>query len=145
MSPLPLHQLVFRYALFAAIATGVNLLSQWPVFALLDAAWAVYPAMAVGTLTGLLTKYLLDKRWIFYFVPAGRRDDFGRFVLYTAMGGFTTVVFWGTEMAFHYWLPIPGAAYWGAAAGLSLGYILKYRLDRRFVFRAGGVAPEAGR
>ena len=128
--------LAFKYTVFAAVATGVNLLSQWPVFALLAGVdWAIYPAIAVGTLTGLVTKYLLDKRWIFYYRARDGRDDAGRFLLYTAMGGFTTVIFWGTEMAFHFWVPIPGAAYWGGALGLAVGYLIKYRLDRRFVFR----------
>ena len=141
MSTLSVYQLAVRYALFAAVATGVNLLSQWPVFWLLPEAWAIYPAMAAGTLTGLVTKYLLDKQWIFYYVSRDRRDDIHRFVLYSAMGGITTMIFWGTEMAFHFWVPIPGAPYWGAALGLTIGYLIKYRLDRRFVF---GV-PSGGR
>jgi putative flippase GtrA len=126
--------LALKYSLFAAIATAVNLLTQWPFFALLDASWVLYLAMAAGTLTGLVTKYVLDKRWIFYYTPPNRRDDFYRFMLYTAMGGFTTIIFWGTEMAFYFWVPVNGAQYWGGALGLAIGYTAKYLLDRRFVF-----------
>ena len=129
-----MFSLVLKYSLFAAIATAVNLLTQWPFFALLEGRWVLYAAMAAGTLTGLVTKYVLDKRWIFYYTPQSRGDDFYRFMLYSAMGGFTTVIFWGTEMAFYFWVPVQGAQYWGGALGLAIGYTAKYLLDRRFVF-----------
>ena len=129
-----MFSLVFKYSLFAALATAVNLLTQWPFFALLDGPWVLYTAMAAGTITGLVTKYILDKRWIFYFTPRNRSDDAYRFMLYTTMGGFTTIIFWGTEMAFYFWVPINGAQYWGGALGLTVGYTAKYLLDRRFVF-----------
>lgn len=128
--------LAFKYIVFAIIATLVNLLTQWPVFALFESPMALYAAMAAGTLTGLVTKYWLDKRWIFYYTASSRGDDLWRFMLYTLMGGFTTLVFWGTEMAFYFWVPVDGAAYWGAALGLAIGYTLKYLLDRKFVFRS---------
>ncbi len=128
-------KLVIRYSAFAVIATGVNLLTQWLVFSVWLWPLTLYAAMAAGTLTGLLTKYVLDKRWIFYYTPTSAGDDLWRFTLYTTMGGFTTLLFWGTEMAFYYLLPVPGAQYWGAALGLGVGYMLKYLLDRRFVFR----------
>ena len=37
-------------------------------------------------------------------------------------------------MAFYYLLPNPNAKYIGAVIGLSIGYIIKYFLDKRFVF-----------
>lgn len=128
--------LAVKYILFAGIATLVNLLTQWPVFALFESPRALYVAMVAGTLTGLVTKYWLDKRWIFYYTASSRGDDLWRFMLYTLMGGFTTLVFWGTEMAFYFWVPVDGAPYWGASLGLTIGYTLKYLLDRQFVFRS---------
>jgi putative flippase GtrA len=96
-------------------------------------------ALSAGTVTGLIAKFLLDKHWIFYDRAPRSVAAHGRqFGLYTGMGVLTTAVFWGTEYLFH-WLGDTDA--WrlgGGALGLAIGYVLKYQLDRRFVFGAGG-------
>ena len=51
------------------------------------------------------------------------------------MGVFTTLIFWGTEIAFDAMGDEPWLRYLGAVIGLSIGYVTKYYLDRRFVFR----------
>jgi len=83
---------------------------------------------------GLVVKYLLDKRWIFGDRSQGMRAHGRLFTLYTAMGILTTAIFWGTETAF--WLAWRTEAMReaGAVIGLAVGYVLKYRLDRRYVF-----------
>ncbi|ADH86453.1 GtrA family protein [Desulfurivibrio alkaliphilus] len=124
-----------KYFVFALIATGINLLTQWPFFLLLDGFWVLYLALCFGTLTGLITKYTLDKRWIFYYTAHSRRDDLSRFGLYSLMGVFTTAVFWGTEMGFYYTFEFAGAQYVGGGLGLMVGYTIKYLLDKKFVFK----------
>ena len=126
--------LALKYGIFAAISTLVNLLFQWISFRIYAGFGSLYTAMAVGTLAGLLVKYVLDKKWIFYHTPKDRRDDAKKFVLYSFMGIFTTIIFWGTEMLFYYLVRFPGSQYVGGALGLTIGYILKYFLDKRFVF-----------
>lgn len=126
--------LALKYGIFAAISTLVNLLFQWISFRIYSGFGSLYIAMAVGTLAGLLVKYVLDKKWIFYHTPKDRRDDAKKFVLYSFMGIFTTIIFWGTEMLFYYLVRFPGSQYVGGALGLTIGYILKYFLDKRFVF-----------
>ena len=123
------------YIIFAIIATAVNLLTQWPVFVLFDGWWVLYAALVIGTLTGLVTKYILDKRYIFNYKATSKRDDLRKFGLYSLMGVFTTIIFWGTEMAFYYAFACNGAQYVGGALGLIVGYIFKYLLDRRYVFK----------
>ncbi len=123
------------YILFACIAISINLLTQWPFFTFMPEELALYAALPAGTLTGLATKYVLDKRWIFFYVPAGRKDEARCFVLYSLMGVLTTCIFWGTETAF-YLLDFSGSQYVGGAIGLATGYTLKYFLDKKFVFRA---------
>ena len=131
-------KLVAKYSFFALIATLVNLSTQWLVL-LFDPAkpasghWLLL-ALFAGTATGLVAKYLLDKRWIFYYQTANAKDDAHRFSLYTLMGIFTTVIFWGSELGFHYLLAEEYAKYLGGAIGLSIGYYVKYQLDKRFVF-----------
>jgi putative flippase GtrA len=128
-------RLATLYLTFAALATAVNISTQWVVVR----AWpwsvtAVAAGIAAGTLTGLLVKYLLDKRWIFRFVTRDTRHDTHTFAMYTLMGGVTTVIFWGSELAFHHIFGSETMRYVGAVIGLAIGYVSKYQLDKRFVF-----------
>ena len=91
--------------------------------------------MFIGTLAGLLSKYILDKKFIFYHKPKGKVDDAKKFIRYTIMGIFTTVIFWGTEIGFDKYFEDENAKYAGAVLGLSVGYIIKYFLDKKFVFK----------
>lgn len=124
------------YAFFAAIATAVNLLTQEASIRIYDDAWAVPISVLAGTATGLVTKYLLDKRYIFRFKSQSVAHEGRVFVLYTVMSVFTTLVFWGTEFAFHVIWETKAARYTGAVIGLAIGYVIKYQLDKRYVFRA---------
>ncbi len=124
------------YAFFAAIATVVNLLTQEASIRLYDDAWAIPVSVLAGTATGLVTKYLLDKRYIFRFKSQSAAHEGRVFVLYTVMSVFTTLIFWGTEFAFHVVWETKTARYTGAVIGLAIGYVIKYQLDKRYVFRA---------
>jgi len=90
--------------------------------------------MFTGTLVGLIVKYVLDKKFIFYHKVKDKKDDAKKFALYSLMGVFTTIIFWGTEIAFDYFSQYSNAKYLGAIIGLSIGYVIKYFLDKKFVF-----------
>lgn len=128
-------ELVIRYGAFAAAATLANLAAQRIVLALVEGYGGYVLAVAAGTGAGLVLKYLLDRRWIFYDTSTGLAVHGRDFTLYTVMGVVTTLIFWVTESAF--WLV------WrtdlmrevGAVLGLTAGYAIKYNLDKRFVFR----------
>mgnify|MGYP002621237236 CR=1 FL=1 len=126
--------LVLRYSLFALLAVMANLAAQRLV--LLWGESAVHFALAVlfGTAVGLVVKYILDKRWIFYDTATGVAAHGRQFSLYTAMGLVTTAIFWGTETAFWLIWQTHFAREAGAVLGLAVGYVVKYHLDRRFVF-----------
>ncbi len=126
--------LAIKYSIFALISTIFNLLFQYVSFEIYDGIASLYVAMFVGTLAGLVAKYILDKKFIFYHTPKDKKDDAKKFVLYSLMGVFTTIIFWGTEIAFDRLLTILNAKYIGAIIGLSIGYVIKYFLDKRFVF-----------
>ncbi len=127
--------IALRYAAFAAFATAVNVATQYASATLYTGLHELYVAMAVGTLVGLVAKYILDRRWIFHDRPASPADHAARFTLYSLTGVLTTLVFWGTELAFVALGDAPWLRYAGAVFGLAIGYTAKYRLDRRFVFR----------
>ncbi len=131
--------LALRYIGFAGLATLANLGVQRLVLAvpLLPAGQWLLVAMAAGTLVGLVIKYLLDKRFIFADRSRGLAAHGRRFSAYAGFGLFTTLLFWGFEAGF-WWLG--GTTAWreaGAVIGLAIGYAIKYRLDRRFVFTPG--------
>lgn len=127
--------LVLKYSLFALIATIINLFTQFISLAIYSQNFSLYIAMFFGTLTGLIAKYILDKKYIFYYVVKDKKEDSQKFILYSIMGVFTTLIFWGFEIGFDYIFDSEIAKYIGAIIGLSIGYITKYFLDKKFVFK----------
>jgi putative flippase GtrA len=126
--------MAIKYTVFAAVSILFNLLFQYISFSVYTDVGSFYVAMLFGTLAGLVAKYILDKRFIFYHTPKDMKDDAKKFVLYSLMGVFTTIIFWGTEVAFDMFYQDPNAKYVGAVIGLSIGYITKYFLDDKYVF-----------
>ena len=126
--------IVVKYTVFAVISTGCNLLFQYLSFAVYSGFAGLYVAMFFGTLAGLVAKYILDKKYIFYHLVKDKKDDAKKFALYSLMGVFTTIIFWGTEIAFDALIQDPNAKYIGAIIGLSIGYVIKYFLDKKYVF-----------
>ena len=126
--------LVMRYASFAVIATIANLAVQRLVLTSGNSSAMFMAAVAAGTIVGLVIKYVLDKRWIFMDTATGAAAHGRKFGLYTVMGVVTTVIFWGTETAFWFIWQTDVMRETGAVIGLAVGYVVKYNLDRRFVF-----------
>ena len=123
-----------KYTIFAAISILFNLLFQYFSFLVYIGFGSLYVAMFFGTLAGLIVKYILDKKFIFYHIPTDKKDDAKKFALYSLMGVFTTIIFWGVEIAFDTLSQDPNAKYLGAVIGLSIGYVIKYFLDKKYVF-----------
>lgn len=127
--------IALRYVLFAVISTLVNLFFQYMSFLVYEGFLSLYAAMSAGTLAGLVVKYVLDKKYIFFHKPKSKKDDGVKFLMYSLMGVFTTFIFWGTEIAFDRMYENENAKYLGAVIGLGIGYVVKYYLDKRFVFK----------
>ena len=126
--------LTFLYAMFAAISIGVNLGSQWLSNWIYGGGFHIPISMLVGTATGLVAKYFLDKRWVFRFQTSNARHEAKTFFLYTLMGGITTMIFWGMEALFQLLFGTDLMRYLGGLIGLVFGYFIKYMLDKRLVF-----------
>lgn len=127
-------QLSLLYAAFAAMSIFANLGSQWFSVRLYSGPYHIALSMLVGTAVGLIVKYILDKRWIFRYRTANASHEAKTFVLYTLMGGATTLIFWGMEAFFHWLFSSDAMRYVGGLLGLVIGYIIKYFLDKRLVF-----------
>jgi putative flippase GtrA len=128
-------KLALTYALLAMIATATNIGAQDLTVRLYSGAYAVLLSVAVGTGVGLIVKYVLDKRYIFRFRAKNVAHDSRTFVLYSLMGLATTVIFWGFEFGFNAVFQTKEMRYLGGIIGLAIGYLTKYHLDKRFVFR----------
>ncbi|MFT4195646.1 MAG: GtrA family protein [Ottowia sp.] len=127
------------YALFCALAIVINIGAQ-------DLALRLWPAaiafsIIVGTASGLIVKYLLDKRFIFRFIPRNTAHDGKTFVLYTLMGVATTAIFWGFEYGAWMIFKTAQMRYLGGVLGLVMGYLAKYHLDKKFVFSTASSQP----
>lgn len=126
--------LVLRYAGFAVIATIANLATQRFVFAAVDHEISFVLALVAGTGVGLVVKYGLDKKWIFFDAAQSLGAEGKKFSLYTLTGVATTLIFWGAEAVFWQVWQTQNMREIGAILGLMIGYVIKYNLDRRFVF-----------
>ena len=128
-------KLAVLYTLLAIVATIANIASQDISIRLYDGPWSIAVSVVFGTAVGLLVKYVLDKRYIFAFRADDLAHDSRTFTLYTAMGLVTTVIFWGFEFGFDALFKSKEMRYLGGVIGLAIGYLAKYQLDRRFVFK----------
>jgi len=147
-----LVKLTLKYSLFAGISTLCNLATQkfilllipyfgilngfdsFDVFGLFNLDLFLLTAIFFGTLVGLIIKYFLDKKYIFEFETKSTSENTGKFLLYSFMGIFTTLIFWIFEISFDFFFDNDYALYIGAIIGLTIGYVIKYNLDKRFVF-----------
>ncbi|ANB75655.1 hypothetical protein AYM40_25280 [Paraburkholderia phytofirmans OLGA172] len=127
-------KIVFLYSLFAAISIGANLGTQkvflitWPLL------YAVPLSVLTGTIVGLAAKFILDKIWIFKFRHRDLAHGLRNFILYATMGLGTTAIFWGFEFGADRLFYTESARLGGGALGLTMGYLVKYHLDKKFVF-----------
>jgi len=126
--------LLFLYSLFAVIAIAANVLSQEFALLFYQGAHELLIAIPVGTAVGLVIKFVLDRKYIFKADTVPLSKDGRQFIAYASTGVMTTLLFWGSEIAFELLFASREARYVGAILGLSCGYVLKYHLDRRFVF-----------
>lgn len=128
-----------RYAGFAIVAIAANLGTQAALLAAVPeptARSAILLAVAAGTCVGLIAKYILDKHYIFEDPSSGLIAQSRSFALYTMTGVLTTAIFWATELAASLFDPGGPMMYAAGGLGLTVGYWLKYHLDRRFTFSA---------
>ena len=129
-----MNKKIFLYSIFAIIATFSNLYTQRLILSIDKTNLFFIISISTGTLVGLLIKFFLDKKFIFLEKNIKYKNDGLIFSLYSLMGIISTSIFWGTETIF--WLIWQNQAMReiGAILGLTLGYIVKYKLDKYYVF-----------
>ncbi|MBB5465459.1 putative flippase GtrA [Paraburkholderia sp. Clong3] len=127
-------RLVIFYAIFAAVSIAANIGLQKLSLITYSGAFSVPLSVVIGTGGGLVVKFLLDKLWIFRYQHRDLSHGIQSFLLYTVMGLATTAIFWGFEFGADAIYHSEPARFTGGVIGLVIGYIVKYRLDKKFVF-----------
>ena len=122
------------YTLFALLSTAINIGSQMLSIWTYKGPLSVEISILVGTAMGLPLRYFLEKRYIFNFTSKNLVHDGKLFIFYSAMGVITTLIFWSTEYAFHLIYDTDFMRYLGGIIGLSIGFYVKYQLDKKYVF-----------
>ena len=127
-------KIAILYTLFAVVSTAINIGSQMVSIWVYEGPFSVEISILVGTAMGLPLRYFLEKRYIFNFTSKNLVHDGKLFVFYSVMGVITTLIFWGTEYAFHLIYDTDFMRYLGGVIGLSIGFYVKYQLDKKYVF-----------
>jgi putative flippase GtrA len=127
-------RILVLYLLFASLSTLINIGTQMLSLVLYRGKFDIEISIFAGTLAGLPIRYYLEKKYIFQFISKNIVHDGRLFILYIFMAFFTTMIFWATEYSFHLIFLTDHMRYIGAILGLSLGYFIKYKLDKKFVF-----------
>lgn len=122
------------YTFFAILSIFINITSQIISIFIYKGPFFVEISIFVGTAIGMPVRYLLEKKYIFHFTSRDIAHDGKLFIGYTAMGVVTTFVFWATEYAFHLFYDTEVMRYAGGIVGLTIGFYIKYQLDKRYVF-----------
>tara|TARA_X000000950_G_scaffold189790_1_gene229393 strand:- start:4693 stop:5121 length:429 start_codon:yes stop_codon:yes gene_type:complete len=127
-------KIAILYTLFAVVSTAINIGSQMLSIWVYEGPFSVEISILFGTVMGLPLRYFLEKRYIFNFTSKNLVHDGKLFIFYSAMGVITTLIFWGTEYAFHLIYDTDFMRYLGGVIGLSIGFYVKYQLDKKYVF-----------
>ena len=128
-------KLAIMYTIFALFATIANIWAQDLAFRIYQGPFELWLGIFVGTAVGLVVKYFLDKRYIFKYQTTSIQQGSKTFYLYTLMGVLTTIIFWGFEFTFDAIWGTIEMRYLGGIIGLTIGYYVKYQLDKRYVFK----------
>ncbi|APX14041.1 GtrA family protein [Tateyamaria omphalii] len=129
---------IVRYAVTAVLSVLANLLAQEATVQGLPTAHLMV-SIIVGTLVGFFMKYVIDKTWTFREAYTSPKGEAQRITLSGLFSVATTLIFWSFELGFYTIWQTDFAKYLGAVIGLSIGYVLKFWLDRRHVFREATV------
>ena len=119
--------LILRYSCFAFLATLANIFTQRIIMSFKQTNLFFIFAILIGTVVGLIIKIFFDN-------TSGIKLQSLKFGVYTSMSIISTLVFWVTEILFWVIGQTEHMREIGALIGLTFGYIIKYNLDRRFVF-----------
>lgn len=140
----------FLYMLFAVICTGINLGSQSVLNYLLSPIEVLNQGLTIfgktfeyyyiihllaGTALGFMAKFLLDKFLVFKNEHQNMGATFKQMIIYGLFAVITTLIFWGFQISFKFIFNSDQISLIGGLLGLTIGYSVKYILDKTWVFK----------
>jgi putative flippase GtrA len=129
-------QVLSNYVVIGVLSAAINLSAQVLIIWAYKGAYAVEFSILIGTVMGMPPRYFLEKRYVFSFTSENIFHDGKLFFQYSFYSTFTTLVFWSVEYSFHVIFNDDLMRYVGGVVGLTIGFYLKYQIDKRFVFRS---------
>lgn len=135
--------MLIRYLIFAAIAIALNMLVfsaakfileqlfNYPDFAVI----IKYTAKLMGIASGFMLKYILDKKYVFNDSKGTLQEEAQKVGIYGLLSIFTTLLLFVISEGVERIIDWKYEVYAGWLIGLIIGYLLKYFLDKRFVFK----------
>ena len=131
----PAVYIALVYALMSFLTTASNIVTQAIWVLKYKGAFSIELSVLAETAVGFPIKYSMEKKHVFAFKTVSLGHDTSFFTLYALMGIFTTAIFWSVEFVFHFLFDNDVMRYLSGALGLAIGSFIKYRLDKRFVFK----------
>lgn len=127
-------EIVIKYIFFSIISSFINIASQFIFLLFYTSYLNIELSILFGTIMGMPPRYVLEKKYIFYFRANNLKHDGRIFVIYIFFSGITTLLFWAIEYLFHIVFMDDILRYIGGLIGLMIGFYIKYRLDKKYVF-----------
>lgn len=122
-------KIFLKYFLFSFFSILINITSQ--EITLIFYSNIIFSILN-GTITGFLFKFYVDRKYIF------TREDtifsLKELMLYSSTAILTTTIFWSFELIFLYLFESKAFKISGAVIGLSIGFFMKYQLDKKITF-----------
>lgn len=135
--------MLIRYLTFAAIAIALNMLvfsaSKWVLEHIFtDETFFVYIkyfSKLVGIASGFVLKYVLDKKYVFDDSSENIKEEAKKIGIYGLFSVFTTLWLFVISESFERLVEMQYEVHIGWLLGLVTGYLIKYYLDKKFVFK----------
>ncbi len=124
---------IFKYFCASYFSLIANLMTQYASHCLFyNFTMELYISMFVGTLVGFFSKFILDTKYIFKNkIKIISNEGF----LYCWFSIFITAVYFAFEVSFGYVFDSIEMRLLGAFIGLNVGYLVKYKVDEKYVFK----------
>ena len=120
--------------IFATFSFGINIGAQIISTVFYDGPFFIELSILVGTAAGMPPRFILEKRYLFNSESLNHDDNRRLFFMYCGTAVLSTICFWSAEYAFHLIYENEEMRYVGAVIGLTVGFWLKYQLDKNYVF-----------
>jgi len=144
--------MLFRYIVFSFIATGINLtvasfgnrlllhiIPIAPIFLTISQGLWVkllgFIAKCAGIGSGFFLKYFLDKKYVFDDSIGTKKEETKKASLYALMSLITTIQLFVVSGIIEFLIDWKYEFELGWLIGLVSGYVAKYYLDKKFVFK----------